>query len=84
MGLTFNSAAAWDQPCGMAVNITSNNPAYMRDDTPNAEEHYQSSFYFNSNGIKMGKNDLHAIFTAYNSSGATLVVIELRKNGSGF
>ena len=32
----------------------------------------------------MGKNDLHAIFTAYNSSGATLVVIELRKNGSGF
>jgi uncharacterized repeat protein (TIGR02543 family) len=80
--LEFSSAAAWTQPCGMAVRVTTSDIAYVRDNTPNLEKHYRASFYFNHNLIQMGNSDAHQIFTAYNSANQAIFVIELRKNGS--
>jgi hypothetical protein len=68
----------------MSVNITNNSPAYVRDDTPNLETHYRARFYFNPNGIVMGKNDSHVLLGAYTAQSANTLVIELRKNGNSF
>jgi len=70
--------------CGMQVNITSNSPAYVRDDTPNLETRYRARFYFNPNGIVMAKNNIHALFGGYTGQNANTLVIELRKNGNSF
>ena len=83
-GLSFPTTAAYNSNCGMAVNITSNSPAYVRDDTPNAETRYRARFYFNPNGIVMGKGDSHVIFGAYSTAGNNMLVVELRRNGSSF
>jgi hypothetical protein len=64
------------------VNITSSNPTYVRDNTPNLETRYRARFYFNSNGISMGKSDSHVIFSGYTAQSASTFVIELRRNGS--
>jgi uncharacterized repeat protein (TIGR02543 family) len=82
--LSFNSTAAFDTGCGMQVNITSNSPAFVRDDSPAADTHYLASFQFNPNRIPMGKNDSHHIFSANNSANASMIVVEMRRNGSSY
>jgi hypothetical protein len=79
--LTFPNSGG-KSGCYMQVNITSNNPAYVRDNTPNMETRYRARFYFNPNGIIMGKSDSHVIFSGYSATGASMLVIELRRNGS--
>jgi len=66
----------------MAVNITSNSAAYVRDDTPNLETHYRARFYFNPNGILMGKNDQHATFNAYKDATNSVLTVQLRRIGT--
>ncbi len=70
--------------CGMQANITSTSSAYVRDNTPNSETRYRARFYFNPNGIVMGKNDSHVIFSGYTTQSVSMLTIELRKNGSSF
>jgi hypothetical protein len=68
----------------MAVNLTTNNPAYVRDDTPSVETHYHARFYFNPNSISIGRNDSHAILNAYNTSDAAVITIQLRFSGNAY
>jgi hypothetical protein len=68
----------------MQVSITSNSPAFVRDDTPTLATRYRARVYFNPTGITMGKNDSHVIFGAYTAQNVNTLVIELRRNGSSF
>jgi len=68
----------------MAVNVSTNNPAYVRDDTPSAETHYHVRFNFNPNSIAMAKNDIHAILNAYNTSSDAVITIQLRLSGNAY
>jgi hypothetical protein len=68
----------------MAISITTNNQAYVRDDTPSVETHYHARFYFNLNNVKMGKNDSHVIFNAYNNANAPTMTIQLRLSGKSY
>jgi uncharacterized repeat protein (TIGR02543 family) len=82
--LTFTNAAAWDASCGMAVSLTTNSPAYVRDTTPTAEARYRARFYFNPNSLRMAKNEAHAILNAYNAANAPVLTIELRLSGKNY
>jgi hypothetical protein len=62
--------------------MTSNSAAYVRDDTPNLETHYRARFYFNPNGILMGKNDQHVIFNAYKNSTNSILTVQIRRTGT--
>jgi hypothetical protein len=66
------------------VAITTNNPAYVRDNTPNLETRYRARFYFNRNGLSMGKNNSHVIFGAYSPTSSNILAVEFRRNGSSY
>jgi fibronectin type 3 domain-containing protein len=82
--LSFSNASYWDTACSLAVNITTNSPAYVRDDTPSVETHYYARFYFNPNSIPMGRNDSHTILNANNTSDAAVITIQLRLSGNAY
>ncbi len=68
----------------MAVLIGSNTPVYISTNSPTGEIHYLASFQFNHNNITMGRSNSHIILRAYKGASTSMLVGELRKNGSGY
>jgi large repetitive protein len=66
--LSFTSAAAWNAPCGMAVNVSGGSPAFVVDDSPVNETHYWMRFFFDPNSVKLGSSADLDIFAASDSS----------------
>ena len=76
--LTVSPDAALVGSFGMSALINDNFALYVQDDNPTAEDHYQTSFYFDPNSIPMGQGDMLAIFFAYADPATVVVRFELR------
>jgi hypothetical protein len=61
--LGVSPAAAMEGSYGLQVQVQSNTPVFLRDDSPQAEAEYRARFYFNPNSISMGNNDAHDLFS---------------------
>jgi len=67
----------------MQALINDNNPIYVTDNTPAAEQRYRARFYFDPNSIVMAKNDANLIFVGNNAAGTAVLQLEMRFN-SGY
>jgi hypothetical protein len=76
--LSASTAAALNGFYGMRVNIANNNPAYVQDDSPNAEARYRARFYFAPNSISMKSGNSHVIFTGYQGASTGVARVEFR------
>jgi hypothetical protein len=62
-------------------------PLYLRDDRPNAEDHYRARFYFDTNGFDPGEatNNLRVrLFIAHDALNQRLATIVLRRLGGNY
>ncbi|HEY3311768.1 MAG TPA: right-handed parallel beta-helix repeat-containing protein, partial [Anaerolineales bacterium] len=62
---------------GMQVTINNNNPAFITDATPNAENSYHARFYFNPASLLMANNQQFILFRADTSTGLPVLKTEL-------
>lgn len=53
---------------------------YVSDDTPTAEAHYRTRFYFDPNSLSLSNGDWSAIFFGYEGASTAVVRIELSYN----
>jgi hypothetical protein len=79
--LSYHQGAAYQSPCGMAVNISSTSPTYVIDRKPAQEALYSARFHFHPNNISMAEGDEHPIFRGYNPAGTAIVSVDFRFAG---
>jgi hypothetical protein len=82
--LSVSSAAAHTGTNGMQATVNDTSPLFVTDSSPASETRYRARFWFNPNGIVMAKNAAHYLLEGQNTSGTTLVRIELRWNGKAY
>src|SRR6266511_3575710 len=80
--LLATTAAALAGAYGMQAGVNDNNPIFVTDTSPVAEQRYRARFLFNPNSIAMAKGDAHLIFAGLDSNGASLLQIDMRSTGS--
>jgi hypothetical protein len=56
----------------------------VTDDSPDGETHYRARFYFDPNGITMAERDTHILFSGYQGTATTVLVVEFRINNGSY
>jgi hypothetical protein len=64
--------------------INDNNPIFVTDDSPNAEQRYRARFYFDPNSITMANNDAHFIFMGYAGNSKSILQIQFRQSSGAY
>ena len=80
-------AALADTALGLHALVDDPVPLFVRDDRPNAEDHYRARFYFDTNGFDPGETTGHRrvrLFIAFNAANQRLATIVLRRLGGAY
>jgi hypothetical protein len=76
--LSVSQVAALVGTSGLQALLDDVNAIYITDDTPNAENHYRTRFYFDPNSITMVSNDAHYLFYGYTGTSTLVLQVEFR------
>ena len=82
--LSVTSAAKHTGSFGMHAAIDDNVLIYVTDDLPEAETHYQASFYFDPNSITMTSGDTHIIFGGYSNTSTLILRVRFGRDAGNY
>jgi hypothetical protein len=80
-------AALGGTSLGVSASVDDTNPLFVRDDSPDAEDHYRARFYFDPNGFDPGEatnNHRVRLLIAFDSLNQRQITLLLRRLGGQY
>ena len=82
--LSVSSRAAEAGLYGMQAQVSNTASMYVMDNSPAGETSYQARFYFDPNGVSIGKKMTHDLFTGLDASGNVIFQLQIQYNAGSY